>query len=410
MYLNGNISDFASRLHQLPANTSDITSFVTEGNTYILSGVSIVPPALSGKWEKEARLHQWQFTSLPSSLITQLFGGGGGGGSFSGFTFFVDTASPAGGDGTTSAITGPNRAFSLLHDALATLTTSGTLTKPTRIFCAATSGLADTGVCRQPVWNFLNSSGTRLTITTTGANRHIGIYNTGIYRLETLNDYGIYNNLASNVTVDGLQFSVISTDGTLAACCRLSTANNTSPDPVDHRISNCIMRGVSGVGGSGHLGAMVNSDPTQVGNAPGGTCRVWNCIWYGALGYVPFDSDGSAWATSGLIYYNCTCAGNPVINFADNGTAFNCLSTNSQAGDFSTISGDYNASSDASAFGAHKRINQTFSFVDAANGNLNLQAGDGGAKGFGLTDPASGLFNTNIAGTVRTPPWNIGAW
>lgn len=74
MYIAGNISDFQSRLHQLPSTTGEVDSFVTEGNVYINSGVTIVSLQTSGKWETEARRRYWNFSNNPNYLNINRFG------------------------------------------------------------------------------------------------------------------------------------------------------------------------------------------------------------------------------------------------------------------------------------------------------------------------------------------------
>lgn len=49
MYISGDITDYASRLHQLPENLADLASFEAERNSY--SGISTVHEV--DKWENE---------------------------------------------------------------------------------------------------------------------------------------------------------------------------------------------------------------------------------------------------------------------------------------------------------------------------------------------------------------------
>ena len=69
MYISGTIVDFASRLHQLPTGVADVNQFLIEGRTYLSS----VDKNVSGKWEGEARLKQFQFNQTGSGLYSQQF-------------------------------------------------------------------------------------------------------------------------------------------------------------------------------------------------------------------------------------------------------------------------------------------------------------------------------------------------
>lgn len=70
MYINGEITTFASRMHQLVENTTDLNSFIAEGDTYY----SLLDTNFQQKLEQEARLWKYRLTSSPTDLLTQLFG------------------------------------------------------------------------------------------------------------------------------------------------------------------------------------------------------------------------------------------------------------------------------------------------------------------------------------------------
>lgn len=73
MFITGSVSDFMSRLHQLPTGTSDLDSFVTEGRGYIASGLAA--PGMSGQWEQEARRWRWLLSQPPdpTQMLTHQF-------------------------------------------------------------------------------------------------------------------------------------------------------------------------------------------------------------------------------------------------------------------------------------------------------------------------------------------------
>jgi len=73
----------------------------------------------------------------------------------------------------------------------------------------------------------------------------------------------------------------------------------------------------------------------------------------------------------------------------------------------------YCASSDATADDTDttgNRINQTFTFVDAANDDYHLDSADAGAKGFGtdLSADADYPFDWDVDGDTRGTTWDIG--
>lgn len=121
-------------------------------------------------------------------------------------------------------------------------------------------------------------------------------------------------------------------------------------------------------------------------------------------------------STSGTTnIFNCTAASFGSTGFQiDSGTgnAKNCLADGSGSSDFDPNSdwgnSDFNASGDATAPGDNSRINQTFTFVDAANNDYHLDSGDTGAKGHG-TDLSAEGFSDDIDGDTRGATWDIGA-
>ena len=320
--------------------------------------------------------------------------------SFDGVTYYVNTASESpGGDGTTNNTTGASRAFKSCNELLTSLSN---LIDPTRAFLSGTT--ADTTACTQGVWDFETTSTNRLYLI---GNNTTGKYNTSAWRLEVVDSDAFYNNLAGHVEMLKMQVQITSSTGSDHIGFRLATANNLNK-PIDHRFIGCIAKLLM-TGSTGVVG-FSSSDP----GAGGGTCRIINCIAHGT-GRYGYNTDESAWAAANVYNYNSTNHGNH-FGFLGDTKCLNCLSASSTQGggsDFNaTGSGGHsnNASSDGSALGTNSRTNQTFSFVNAAGGDFQLQAGDTGAKGFGLSDPASGLFSDDITGAARTNPWDIGAW
>ena len=97
--------------------------------------------------------------------------------------------------------------------------------------------------------------------------------------------------------------------------------------------------------------------------------------------------------------YNCVsidASGDGVGHSGGTAVCKNVLSTGSGGDDFDaggTFTGSLNnASGDATAPGTGSRINQTFTFVNAAGDDYHLDSGDGGAKDFGIDLSADSFF------------------
>lgn len=308
---------------------------------------------------------------------------------------YVDTAAAVGGDGTTAATTGATRAFNSLLDCINSL--PNPLTQPIVIWCAASTGVADTQGIDQAPWDMVTSATNNLKITTNSSNRATMPHDTARYRLATVDSDALYNNVCEHVWFDGLQVQITATTSGVDNYVgfRLSNLNQTGAT-IDNKISNCVFKGIQ----SGTDNVFGYNNSLHAGT---GTTKVWNCVAYG--GYCGFTSDDTS-----IQYVNCTGYGNN-FNFMDAMTCTNCLSAAPVAGDgfLGVTGGSYNASDDASAPGTNAQTLQVFSFVNAGNEDFHLQATDVGAKGLGLTDPLSGLFADDLDGVTRTGAWDIGA-
>lgn len=317
---------------------------------------------------------------------------------------YVNTASTSGGDGTSNSTAGAHRAFASLYDACNSLGT-GTLANQYTIYCDGSGG-PDTTPLHQTPLNFVTTPANYVLITTTGAARHNGTWDTTAphYWMSVTNPGGaIYCNIGSHIRIDGLLIYITVNDGASHNGIKTSNANQT-PSDIDMRCANCI---VLGNATSGTVIGYVSRWPSGGTSSNQGTSRFWNCIAINCN--TGFDADWQ-YATA----YNCT-AYNCTYNYVADGvwTVINCLSAN--YGTFSFVptfsgSSDYNAETGTDSIpGSHSRSSQTFSFVNAGAKNLLLTTSDTGALGFGMTDPGSGLFTNDIAGNVRTAPWSIGA-
>jgi hypothetical protein len=312
---------------------------------------------------------------------------------------YVNTASTAGGDGTTNGTAGATRAYASLREALTAQ--PGTLLDQTTIYCEGTA--ADTLSCTQAIWDFQTSATNYLRIV---GNNTSGKWDTTKYRIQVSDEGGIYNNNAGHVRLEYLQVQVTVTtsSGATYSCFRLATANNLN-GPVAHSFTGCYSNVVVSGGATDNVFGFIDSDPTI-----GGTCKRINCIAW--RGYCGFSSDGTAWGTSNLYNLNCTAYGNEIA-YLDAQICVNCLGANSTLGAgvfLSTGSAGHsnNAADEASAVGANARINQTFTFLDTATGDFHLSRSDAGAQGYGLDLSFWGVTD-DVDGRDRFGAWDIGA-
>lgn len=314
-------------------------------------------------------------------------------------TRYVNTASTPGGDGTTNNTAGATRAFASLNEAMDSLPQwPSTLSDAVEIYCSGSA--ADTDV---PVNLYVQTSSSN-TLTIRGDNT-TGKWNTSAYRLEATNFDCIYNQYASHVRLIDIQCHVTMATGSTTdrTCFRLATANNVVT-PVDHKFERCIAW-VEETGGAFGAWGFIDSNP----GGSGGTCVRINCVAEG--GYCGFGSDSTTWSTNNLTNYNCTAYGNE-FNFMDTQKCINCIAASAGTICFNgtgTTGHSNNAASDTSAGGTSARDSQTFSFVDSANHDFHLLSTDAGARGFGLSDPGSGLYSTDIDVQTRSGSWDIGA-
>jgi PKD repeat protein len=151
---------------------------------------------------------------------------------------------------------------------------------------------------------------------------------------------------------------------------------------------------VSGAGGNG-----ISVGPNSLAQ---------NCIVTGSG-----ITAGANWTTAKTEVYNCTVVGSittPIGAASSGGIFVNNLVIGSIAVDSgNTVSYCATENGTAGAFGGEgNRVNQTFAFVDAANGDYHLSPTDTGARNWGTAGIACPL-TTDIDGEERGTPWDIGA-
>lgn len=310
-------------------------------------------------------------------------------------TRYVNTASSAGGDGTTNNTTGATRAFATLREALDAIGSS--LSDAMTIYCEGSA--ADTGDVDQTPWDFTTTATNYLLITTTAANRHSGKWDTGKYRITATNRNGLRQNTPCHVRIDGLQVEVTVNDAGSYVCFKSSNANQTAGNCY-LTISNCIAKAVQ------TSGTVIGYNPGPFGTGGAGFVAIWNCV------AIDCNSGFSSDMTN-FPFYNCG-AYDCTLGFVSDALAIakNCLSKGATTGFVSTFATNRcsnNAEDDGSgAPGTNSRSGTTFTFVDAANDDFHLSTSDTGAKWKGTANPGGVLFSDDIDGAARVGLWDIG--
>lgn len=316
-------------------------------------------------------------------------------------TRYVNTASSSGGNGTSNATSGANRAYvSLTAWEAARQGDLGARGYREEVLCEGT----DTTQLSLDGW----TTSASFYIDIRARIRHNGVTGGFTHTITATSSSYVVNE--EYLKIDGIHFN---RDNTNTSGCRAIDVQATvGVGQLD--VSNCLMHAT---------GAIATTDSALVLTRTNlQALRVWNCIAYD----LPGDSDEGAAvrttvgnSTNSIRISNCTFVncqyGVYVSSGSTNVIVKNCLVQNPAReafrGAFDAAS-NYNASSTADTTGgANDRANQTFTFIDAAGKNFHLAPGDVGAKGHGvdLSSDPSLAFTTDIDGHTRRGTWDIGA-
>lgn len=314
---------------------------------------------------------------------------------------YVNTASTAGGDGTTNATSGANRAYASLSEweaaERADLVTAGDIHIVT---CEGST--ADTTAVQILSANWTTGPSNYIEIRCDiGAGRHDGKWNTSAYRMEVTVDGSLVVTTQA-VRVIGLQF-LLTTTTSQKRSFRAHTLNTGA----DIRVSDCIFRAtVSGVAGHEAF-SLEDSD---------GTYRVFNNIIYGynTTGSIGINTEGS----SGTYYcYNntiddCDIGMTGQTGFvAKNNVVFN--STTAYSGSFhanSTNNGYDNGSAPGSSGIDLSAEVGTDLFTNYGSNNYLPKAGSALlAAGADLSADSNIAITVDAIGTTRPATPDIGA-
>jgi hypothetical protein len=323
-------------------------------------------------------------------------------------TRYVNTASTAGGDGTTNATAGATRAFASLNEAVdssAVAKNLGTANEQVTIHCSGTA--ADTTPVSFPA------------ACVTTATCYVEIigdapsslqYSTSHYRLESSSDslwdctgprHVRVSRLQSKHTVGAGASGVVSwywegANGSTAADIRMDRVHAWAVISAS-RTSQVIGFRFHAPDTSGYQYAVTNS--VTVGYRAAGATHA---------GIVPTKSTATEVYYNNTVYdcgYGFQAFGAAILK---NNGATNCDTPwTGAAGSGSTN----NASSSGTVLGASGRTSVTPTFVDAAGGNYHLSASDTAWKDFGatLSSDATYPITADGDGVTRTGTWDIGA-
>jgi hypothetical protein len=313
---------------------------------------------------------------------------------------YVNTASTAGGDGTTNATVGANRAFATLNAALAALEGTDWAAANERPVILCSGVAADTTpVAVGSGWAGNLSAACYLEITTDQPSALAT--STAHYRLETTDAVGFGTNSGGGpefMRVTGLH--LLATYGA-GAGGSVGIGLNTPSTPVtnaDIRFIACRSQCVSMSAGRT---SAVHGFWTDFAGGTNDISFV-NCVALGWIGggstHFGFTQTGSGDADT--VWYNCTSYGNGVGYGGNGGVRKNCGAAACTTATLGTFGGASTNNSSA-----------TPTFVNAAGGDLHLSPSDTTWKdqGADLSADTRFAFSTDGDGATRSGTWDIGA-
>lgn len=316
-------------------------------------------------------------------------------------TRYVNTASSAGGDGTTNNTSGATRAYASLSEAVTALPADITTGGSQGVWTIECSGSAEDTTA--VTLSGKTTSATYYIVIQSGPSDRAGTsWDTGKYRLSAApSGAGVIESSVPYVRYDGLQIQHTDTPTTGNACAIRLNSSVTS----DHRVSNCLLRG-------GRYALRIDSG----GNV---AATVWNTVCYGA-----YAGAIACLSASAQTVYSSTCIGGAVAGIYAFGagvvTAKNVYASCTSGTAYLTGSGSFTmtncAASDTSAAGTAPQDNialNTTNFTNVTVGSENFALPAGSALiGVGTDTSGEGAplnFTTDINGATRTTTWDIGA-
>lgn len=297
---------------------------------------------------------------------------------FAGITVnrYINTASAAGGDGTTDSIGGANRAFSTLAEGEGVEDGVNHVGNDVYFICVGTG--PDTAIVD------FDASWTADSITVTGDNT-TGIWDATKYRLITSGGFSskCINIAYSSVTLKYIQAQ---NDASGSGANGLSAANGVT----DIFIDSCIVKDN-------------NAGTNSIYGGDSNTNIIMNCLVYGnAVNGIKIKNNGKV--------YNCTAYNNAAtgIDYDSGGmTATNCVATDNGTDFDSNITMTYCMSSDATSAGTGSQDNifSTNTFTNAVGGDFTVK--DTNSPVYNTGTDLSGVGVTVDIANVSRPQFTI---
>ena len=335
-------------------------------------------------------------------------------------TRYVNTASSAGGNGTTNLTSGANRAYSSLANAL-TNEAVNLVTADVILDVLCEGSAADTAA---PSFTGFTTDATRyirIRGNDTAGGAHVGIYSTSKYRLAYAADGPVLDLTANDVHVENIQI--------------INTGDNSNPrrgvklsgSGQYYILGNLVIYKPSGTPNTGdtHIGIYAN------GFATFSTATIVNNIAYNWPGPCIGLIDDGATNPSMFVYnntaYGCSTGANTngcmEISLGASGDTFkardnvlqSCGGSDYQQIGSGTIVTAKNVTLDASSPDGATYQNKTVTFVNTSAGSedLHLDVTDTVAKDAGddLSADSDYSFNVDVDRSVRpfNVIWDIGA-
>lgn len=314
-------------------------------------------------------------------------------------TRYVNTASSAGGDGTSNLTSGSTRAYPTLSAAENALPAS--LTEPYIINCCGTAADSTsvnfTGVTTSAS-NYIQVQGN----TGDSAGRHNGVYSTSKYRLEVGVDYvHILGVDAAYIRFIGIQVRQTNSSTNAYGPVNITTTAGASSALL---FESCLIRcGTT---------ATNDTDGSCVVHG-GGTCIIRNCVIYGGYNCVVTLWNNSA---PNLTIQNSTICKATVYGVYDSGSTSACTNVYSggNSNDYQTVDSFTTCMSADAATRTGVTNNIAFTTANFTNVSANTEdlhiTSSSALKNVG-TD-LSGTFTTDIDNETRPTganTWDIGA-